>query len=44
LAIHCDDRFVIIKIGKYLVINVYLPCRDSFDRLLLCEDLLADIW
>jgi len=44
LAIHCYERFVIIKIGIYLVINVYLPCHGSSDRLLLCEELLADIW
>jgi len=26
VAIHCDERFVIIKIGKYLVINVTMSC------------------
>ena len=42
-TIHCDDRYTVVRIANYLVINVYLPCVGTTDRLLVCKDLLADI-
>jgi len=39
----CSDRFTIIRIADYLIINVYLPCSGTADRLLICEDILADV-
>ena len=32
-TIYCSDRFNIVRISNLLVINVYLPCRGSDDRL-----------
>ena len=43
-TIHCDDRYAIIRIANYILINVYMPCSGTPDRLLICDDLLADIW
>jgi len=43
-TIHCDERYNVIKIANCLFINVYLPCDGSKDRMLTCEDLLADIF
>jgi len=39
----CSDRFTIIRIADYLIINVYLPCDGTAERLLICEDILADV-
>ena len=44
VTVHCDERFVIVKIFNYLFINVYLPCSGTENRLTACVDLLADIW
>ena len=44
LVIHCDERFTIIRVFNYLIINVYLPCYGSPDRLIKCDELLTDIW
>ena len=35
------ERFVVVIVGNYLVINVYLPCAGTPDRLLICEDVLS---
>jgi len=32
------------KVGNYLIANVYLPCSGTDNRLLIIQDLLADIW
>ena len=42
-TIHCSDRFIILRIANFLIINVYFPCAGTVDRLLICDDLLADI-
>ena len=31
-TIHCDARFVIIKVYNYLFTNVYLPCSGTMNR------------
>jgi len=35
---------VIVRVGNYLLINVYLPCVGTCDRLLITEDILLNIW
>jgi len=39
----CHERYNIIRISNYLIINVYMPCAGTADRLLICSDILADI-
>ena len=34
-TVHSHDRFVIVKLANYLLINVYLPCVGTKDRLLI---------
>jgi len=43
VTIHSDDRFVIVKVGQYLLVNVYFPCSGSADRFIIYENLLSDI-
>ena len=38
-----DDRFVIIRIAKYIIINLYLPCDGTKDRYFICENVLHAI-
>ena len=38
-TIHCDERYVVIKIANYLFVNVYLPCVGTCDRLMICDDI-----
>ena len=39
----CQERYNIIKVLNCLIVNVYLPCVGTADRLLLCIDIFADI-
>ena len=39
-----SDRFVIIRVGDIVCINVYFPCSETRDRNLLYSDLLNDVW
>jgi len=41
--VHCEERFSIVKIADVLIVNVYLPCQGTQDRIILCDDLLAQI-
>ena len=43
-TVHCDDRFLIVTIANYLLVNVYLPCKGTANRTELCDSLLCDIW
>jgi len=43
-TIHSEEQFVIVKVTNFLIINVYLPCVGTGDRLLICEDILENIW
>ena len=43
-TVHSDDRFVIVKLANYLLINVYLPCVGTKDRLLICENIFENLW
>ena len=42
-TIFCEERFVVVKIFNYLLINVYLSCFGSTDRLCIYENLLSNI-
>ena len=42
-TVHCDDRYAIITVSNYVLINVYMPCSGTPDRSELIENLLADI-
>jgi len=35
-----DDRYVIVIVGSLLIINVYLPCAGSPNRLCIYEDVI----
>ena len=37
-TVYCDERFVIVRVANYIVINVYLPSAGSSDRLFICDD------
>jgi len=43
-TVHGNDRFVIVKLANYLLINVYLPCVDTKDRLFICENIFENLW
>lgn len=45
-SIHCCIRYAIVKVGSCLFVSVYLPCRGSTDRQLVCDDVLSetDAW
>jgi len=42
-TVYCEDRFVIIGVSNYLVVNAYFPCTGSTDRLFIYETTLANI-
>lgn len=42
-TLYSSDRCVIVKVADYLLINAYLPCVGTVDRLLTIEDVLSDI-
>ena len=44
LMIHCEDRFVVVKILNCLFINVYLLTSGKPDRQAICENLLEDLY
>jgi len=39
----CSERYTVIKVANYLIVNAYLPCSGTSDRLLICEDIIAEI-
>jgi len=42
-TVYCDDRYVVVRVANYLLINVYLPCIGTPGRLLICEDIIMNI-
>jgi exonuclease III len=42
-TIYCCDRFAAIKLANYLIINVYLPCNGTTDRIIILYDILAEM-
>ena len=42
-TIHSAERYSIVKLFDYLIVNVYLPCAGTPDRLLIIEDVFNDM-
>ena len=42
-SVYCCDRFAVIKMANYLIVNVYLPCNGTSNRLMLLNGLLAEV-
>jgi len=42
-VICATDRYVVVVVGMMLIINTYLPCSGSDDRLDLCEEILDNL-
>ena len=40
---HCEERYTAVRVANCLIVNVYLPCAGSTDRLFVCEELLASM-
>ena len=43
-AVFSSERYSVVRVGNLLLFNVYLPCSGSTNRLLICQDVLIDIW
>jgi len=43
-TIYCSERYVIVRVGNYLLVNIYMPCVGTANRLLICEDILFNVW
>ena len=43
-VICCSDRYIIIMIDSFVIINVYLPCNGTPNRLNLCNTVLNEIY
>lgn len=37
------ERYVIVKLGNLLLVNVYMPCAGTIDRSLIYSDMLSEI-
>ena len=44
IACSCSDRYTIIKVYNLIIINLYMSCIGTSDRLSISEDIIADIW
>ena len=42
-TVHCSERFAIIKVANYIIVNVYFPCAGTTDRLSIINDLVSEI-
>ena len=38
-----SERFIVVKVGDLICINIYLPCRGTPDRDLLCKEVLDNV-
>jgi len=36
-TIHCAERYTAARVANCLIVNVYLPCAGSSDRLFVCS-------
>lgn len=41
--LNCSERFAIVKVANYIIVNVYLPCIGTVDRLHVCDDIFNEI-
>ena len=42
-VVTATDRYVIVAVGDLVVINVYLPCVGTIDRLGICDELINSL-
>jgi len=42
-TIYSEERLVIVRISSFLLVNVYLPCVGTDNRLSICEDMFSVI-
>ena len=42
-TIHCEERFCIVRVANYFIVNVYLPCVGTPDRFLICQELFQNV-
>ena len=43
-CIFCTDRYAVVRVGKWLIFNIYLPCVGTTDHVDIVQDVLQDIW
>jgi len=43
-CLYTADRCVVIRVADWIIINVYMPCKGTDDRQLICQDVLDDVW
>ena len=43
-SVFCADRYVVVRINKLVIANIYLPCAGTSDRLCIIENVLQDVW
>ena len=43
-TIFCSDRCAIVRVANLLFVNIYLPCVGTDDRLLISQDLMAQVF
>jgi len=42
-CIHAAERFVIVRVGNVIFVNIYLPCTGTVDRELISDEIFAEI-
>lgn len=42
-TIFCDERYSIVRVANYFIVNLYLPCVGTTDRLLICENVFENV-
>ena len=43
-TVFCSSRYAIVRVANLLFINVYMPCNGTSNRLIISQDLLAEVW
>ncbi len=38
------DHYAIVRVADCIIIDVYLPCKGTENRQLICQDVLDDVW
>jgi exonuclease III len=41
--LNISDRYVLVKMSDYVILNIYLPCVNTCDRLLIIDDILREV-
>ena len=42
-TVHCSERYAIVRVANYLLVNLYLPCTGVTDRTHICEEILLNV-